>query len=131
MPTIQGRASAPWDAAEELSGRSPLVKRRSLVTRSSPDKTGILTAVPTSQVLHPLPLQNSSPPQEGDYPIIFTLNEAAKFLRCSKAHLSNVVNEKVPSLPPFPCIRIGRRKLVRRESLMRWVESVESRRVLS
>jgi excisionase family DNA binding protein len=61
---------------------------------------------------------------DNDRPL-FTLAEAARFLRCSKAHVSNIVNRKVPDLPPFPVVRIGRRFLVRRDSLLQWLKSVE------
>ena len=56
---------------------------------------------------------------------LLTLGEAAQLLRVSKAHLSNIVNRKVPSLPPPPVMRIGRRLLLRRDALMQWLKTVE------
>jgi hypothetical protein len=64
-------------------------------------------------------------------PDILTMDEAARWLRFSKAHLSHVVNGKVRGLPPLPCIQIGRRKLIRRESLLKWVERAEAPEVTS
>jgi excisionase family DNA binding protein len=56
---------------------------------------------------------------------VLTLREAAEVLRCSKAHLSNIVNGKVSGLPALPVLRIGRRLLIRRDALDRWLLSVE------
>jgi excisionase family DNA binding protein len=57
--------------------------------------------------------------------VVLTLTEAAKIIRCSKAHLLNVIHGRVPNVPPLPCARIGRRILVRREALERWLLAVE------
>ena len=57
---------------------------------------------------------------------MFTINEAARILRCSKAHLSNVLNGKVSSLPPLPHVSLGRRKLIRRIILQQWLENLEA-----
>jgi excisionase family DNA binding protein len=46
---------------------------------------------------------------------VLTLKDAAAYLGISKAHLSNVINRKVPGLPQLRCARIGRRILIRRE----------------
>ena len=43
-------------------------------------------------------------------PSILTLKEASVELRCSKAHLSHIVNGKVDGLPPSPHARVGRRE---------------------
>ena len=56
---------------------------------------------------------------------ILTLEEVAAILRCSKAHLCNVINGKMAGLPALPHITLGRRKLVRRAALERWLERVE------
>ncbi len=53
---------------------------------------------------------------------ILTLEEAAEYLRISKAHLSNVINGKVPGVRPPRVFRAGRRVLIRREWLDRWIE---------
>ena len=57
---------------------------------------------------------------------LLTLAEVAKLLHCSKAHVGKVVSGRVQGCSPIPCVRLGRRKLVRRESLVHWVEENES-----
>jgi len=71
--------------------------------------------------IHSLP----EPPGHGS---ILTLAEAAKQLRCSKAHLCNVINGKVPHVPSLPVLRIGRRVLIRQDALALWVVSLEDLR---
>ena len=56
---------------------------------------------------------------------LLTLYEAACELRCSKAHVSNIILGKVPHLPRLPVVRIGRRVLIRDESLDEWMRAVE------
>lgn len=56
---------------------------------------------------------------------ILTLSEIAMELRCSKAHLSHIVNGKVAGLPPLPVARIGRRVLIRRDAFLKWLWTVE------
>ena len=58
---------------------------------------------------------------------ILTMVEAAAILRCSKAHLCHLLQGKVQGVPLLPFVAIGRRKLIRRIALMRWIESVENR----
>ncbi|MGA3028024.1 MAG: helix-turn-helix domain-containing protein [Bryobacteraceae bacterium] len=58
-------------------------------------------------------------------PEILTTREAAQLLRCSKAHLCNLLNGTVARLPRLPCLRLGRRKLVRRETLLQWMQQIE------
>ena len=58
---------------------------------------------------------------------VLTLSEVATELRCSKAHLSHIVNGKVAGLPPLPVARIGRRVIIRREALLNWLWTVEGR----
>ena len=53
---------------------------------------------------------------------ILTLKEAASYVRISKAHLSNLINGKVPGVSPPRIFRAGRRILIRREWLDHWVE---------
>lgn len=57
---------------------------------------------------------------------ILNLAEAATFVRCSRAHLCNVLNGKVKGIPHLPTVRIGRRVLFRRESLERWLQELEA-----
>jgi excisionase family DNA binding protein len=56
---------------------------------------------------------------------LLTLPEVAALLHCSKAHISNVIAGRVPGCPPIPAVRLGRRRLVRRESLVAWIERNE------
>jgi excisionase family DNA binding protein len=56
---------------------------------------------------------------------VLTLAEVAEELRCSKAHVSNIINQKIPHLSPLPVVRIGRRVLIRHESLMEWMKALE------
>lgn len=53
---------------------------------------------------------------------IMTLKQAADYLRISKAHLSNVINGKVPGVTPPRTFRVGRRVLIRREWVDAWME---------
>ena len=61
--------------------------------------------------------------QGGEHsPEVLTLEESAVVLRCSKTHVSNLVNGRVPSTPRLPHFRLGRRVLIRRERIDRWME---------
>lgn len=54
---------------------------------------------------------------------ILTVKDVANILRCSKAHVCNVLNGRVPGLPPLTHLPMGRRKLIRREWLDAWLEA--------
>jgi len=60
---------------------------------------------------------------------VLTLNQAAGYLQVSKAHLSNVINGKVPGVERLRFFRMGRRILIKREWIDQWLE-VENREVL-
>ncbi len=66
-------------------------------------------------------------PEDGN--VLLTIGEAARELRCSKAHVHNIIHGKVPDLPPLPVLRIGRRVLIRHEGLRAWMLSVEAREI--
>jgi hypothetical protein len=51
---------------------------------------------------------------------VLTIAEVAVDLRCSKAHVANMINGKVKGIQPLPAITMGRRKLVRRSTLEHW-----------
>jgi excisionase family DNA binding protein len=53
---------------------------------------------------------------------ILTIREVAEVLRCSKAHVSNVLRGRVEAKPKLTHFSLGRRKLVRREWLDTWME---------
>lgn len=57
---------------------------------------------------------------------VLTIGEVAELLRCSKAHVQNLLAGKVAGAAPLPFIPIGRRKLIRRQSLFRWLEHAEA-----
>jgi excisionase family DNA binding protein len=81
-------------------------------------------------------MSRSTPPPE-DAPVpgiasatrVLTIGEAACELRCSKAHVHNIIHGKVPDLPPLPVLRIGRRVLIRRDGLEAWMLSLEAREI--
>ncbi|SRR5579885_3668392 len=60
-------------------------------------------------------------------PAVLTVREVAAELRCSKAHVHNIIAGKVHDLPPLPVLRIGRRVLVRQDALSRWMTRIEGR----
>ena len=57
---------------------------------------------------------------------LLTMAEVAKLLHCSKAHVCNAVAGRVRGCAPIPVVSLGRRKLVRRESLVHWIERNEA-----
>ena len=64
--------------------------------------------------------------KSGVVPSVLNLAEAATLVRCSRAHLCNVINGKVRGIPHLPTVRIGRRVLFRRESLEQWLREIEA-----
>ncbi len=68
----------------------------------------------------------------GGYPMdalhdfgLLTLSEVAKLLHCSKAHVCKAISGRVRGCPAIPAVSLGRRKLVRRETLLSWIENNE------
>ena len=57
-----------------------------------------------------------------EYCEVLTVAEVAERLRCSKAHVCNAINGKVKGVTRLPAIAMGRRKLVRSETLAAWLE---------
>jgi excisionase family DNA binding protein len=57
---------------------------------------------------------------------LLTMAEVARLLHCSKAHVCNIVAGRVRGCTPLPSINLGRRILVRRETLLDWLASSES-----
>jgi excisionase family DNA binding protein len=53
---------------------------------------------------------------------VMTLKEAAVYLQVSKAHLSNVINGKVPGVLPVRSFRLGRRILIKQEWIDQWLD---------
>lgn len=58
---------------------------------------------------------------------ILTINEVAKELRCSKAHVANALLGRIKGLPRLTHMPLGRRKVVRREWLQQWLEANKAR----
>ena len=58
-------------------------------------------------------------------PMVLTVIEVARELRCSKAHVHNLILGKVQGVTPLPAMLLGRRRLVRRASLNAWMETNE------
>ncbi len=56
---------------------------------------------------------------------LLSMETVAKLLHCSKAHVSNVIAGRVRGCLPLPAVRLGRRTLVRHESLAAWIEHNE------
>ena len=57
---------------------------------------------------------------------ILDVRGAATYLHCSPSHVSNILNGKIPHLPPIPHVRAGRLRLIRKASLMEWFKAQES-----
>ena len=53
---------------------------------------------------------------------LLTLADAAELLHCSKAHVCKAVSGRIQGCPPIPAVSLGRRKLIRRETLRLWIE---------
>jgi excisionase family DNA binding protein len=60
---------------------------------------------------------------------VLTVAEVARELRCSKAHVHNIIHGKVEGLPTLPVLRIGRRVLVRHDGLAAWMHELEAREI--
>jgi hypothetical protein len=58
---------------------------------------------------------------------ILTVKEVAHILRCSRAHVHNVLVGKIPGVPRLTHLNIGRRKVVRKEWLDQWLEANKTR----
>ncbi len=54
---------------------------------------------------------------------VLSLSDAAAYLHVSKAHLSKVINGKVPGVKPVRSFRMGRRILIKREWIDEWLET--------
>ena len=57
---------------------------------------------------------------------ILSAIEVARELRCSKAHIYNLILGKVEGVSALPIIRLGRRKVIRRSSFEMWKQANES-----
>ena len=64
-------------------------------------------------------------PRAPELPEVLTISEVAQVLRCSKAHVCKIVNGQVAGTAQLPAVTLGRRKLVRRATLLRWLAENE------
>jgi excisionase family DNA binding protein len=55
------------------------------------------------------------------------LGQAAAYLGVSKAHLSHLINGKVPGVEPLRHFRLGRRILIKREWIDEWLERAQTK----
>jgi excisionase family DNA binding protein len=65
------------------------------------------------------------PPINGSGAHVLTVIEVAAELRCSKAHVLNLINGRVSGARPLPSLWLGRRRLIRRCSLDEWIKANE------
>ena len=56
---------------------------------------------------------------------VLTVDEVARELRLSKATVQRLIHGTIQNAPQLPALQVGRRLLVRRESLVRYMEAVE------
>ena len=56
---------------------------------------------------------------------VLTVRDLALELRCSISHVHNVINGKAKHVSKLPAIRMGRKKLVLRDTLEEWKKSNE------
>jgi excisionase family DNA binding protein len=76
---------------------------------------------------HPVLAHDDGPPGFPGGATLLTIADAARELRCCKAHVHNIIHGRVVGLPRLPVLRIGRRVLIRQETLKAWIVSVEGR----
>lgn len=69
---------------------------------------------------------NALAPNLAAMPPLLTIAEVAIHLRCSKAHVSKMIHGLVTGVPRLPAARLGRRVLVRRETLEKWLLLVDN-----
>ncbi len=56
---------------------------------------------------------------------ILDMKAAASYLGVSRSHLSHLLAGKVPGVPAIPYVRAGRRALIRRTVIDRWLQEQE------
>ncbi len=63
-------------------------------------------------------------PFDGSFDLL-TMAEVAKLLHVSKAHVCNIAAGRVQGCTQLPVLHLGRRMLVRRDSLVTWIQNNE------
>ena len=61
-----------------------------------------------------------------NYREILDIKAAAHYLGVSRSHLSHILAGKVPGVPAIPHVRAGRRALIRRAVIDRWLLEQEN-----
>jgi excisionase family DNA binding protein len=61
-------------------------------------------------------------PLDGTAFDLLTVADVAQLLHCSKAHICNLMAGRVHGCGALPALHLGRRMLVRRQSLLQWIE---------
>ena len=56
---------------------------------------------------------------------VLTVRDVALELRCSVAHVHNVINGKAKNVSKLPAIHMGRKRLILRDTLEEWKRSNE------
>ncbi len=56
---------------------------------------------------------------------ILDIRAAADYLGVSRSHLSHILAGKIPGIPAIPHVRAGRRALIRRTAIDRWISQQE------
>jgi len=56
---------------------------------------------------------------------VLTVAEAARELRCSKAHVHHLIGGQVRGVAPLPSVSLGRRRLILRASFEEWLKGSE------
>ena len=63
----------------------------------------------------------STADQSLSYREIMDIKAAASYLGVSRSHLSHILAGKVPGVPAIPYVRAGRRALIRRAVIDKWL----------
>jgi excisionase family DNA binding protein len=74
----------------------------------------------------PVIAPNALAPNIAAMPPLLTIAEVAIHLRCSKAHVSKMIHGLVTGVPRLPAAHLGRRVLVHRESLEKWLSLLDN-----
>jgi len=71
-------------------------------------------------------IQNDKQNQNQEQFEILDVRGAANYLHCSASHVSNILNGKIPNLPPIPHVRAGRLRRIRKDAIDQWFKAQET-----